>query len=137
MDHSTIGRHETLIPRPCDAMLKLLTFRFRKKPQPLPVPKFQQIEPRRPRFVAPLRVTGGALLLGYTACPDRPKTIGISPSLPQQTLELPAAPAPPAVPKMPPPRIIDTRKRKRIYIGPRGGRYHYSASGKKVYERKK
>ena len=26
---------------------------------------------------------------------------------------------------------------KKIYVGPRGGRYHYSASGKKVYERKK
>lgn len=26
---------------------------------------------------------------------------------------------------------------KRIYTGPRGGRYHYSASGKKVYERRK
>ena len=24
-----------------------------------------------------------------------------------------------------------------IYTGPRGGRYHYSASGKKVYERKR
>lgn len=26
---------------------------------------------------------------------------------------------------------------KEIYEGPRGGQYHYSASGKKVYERKK
>jgi len=24
-----------------------------------------------------------------------------------------------------------------IYVGPRGGRYHYSATGKKVYERRK
>ncbi len=24
-----------------------------------------------------------------------------------------------------------------IYVGPRGGRYHYSSSGKKVYERRK
>ena len=26
---------------------------------------------------------------------------------------------------------------KDIYVGPRGGHYHYSASGRKVYERKK
>jgi hypothetical protein len=26
---------------------------------------------------------------------------------------------------------------KTIYVGPRGGRYHYSASGKKVYERRR
>jgi hypothetical protein len=26
---------------------------------------------------------------------------------------------------------------KTIYIGPRGGKYHYIASGKRVYERKK
>lgn len=26
---------------------------------------------------------------------------------------------------------------KEIYVGPRGGRYHYSKSGKKVYEKKK
>ncbi len=26
---------------------------------------------------------------------------------------------------------------KKIYVGPRGGRYHYSKSGRKVYERKR
>jgi hypothetical protein len=26
---------------------------------------------------------------------------------------------------------------KTIYVGPRGGRYHYSDSGKKVYERRR
>jgi hypothetical protein len=30
-----------------------------------------------------------------------------------------------------------TASGQRIYEGPRGGQYHYSASGKKVYERKK
>ena len=30
-----------------------------------------------------------------------------------------------------------TASGKDIYVGPRGGHYHYSASGKKVYERKK
>lgn len=29
-----------------------------------------------------------------------------------------------------------TRSSNKIYIGPRGGKYHYSKSGKKVYEKK-
>jgi len=30
-----------------------------------------------------------------------------------------------------------TKRGKNIYVGPRGGRYHYSKSGKKVYEKKR
>lgn len=39
----------------------------------------------------------------------------------------------------PAPRIIEVPQHqttKKVYTGPRGGRYHYSASGSKVYERK-
>lgn len=34
-------------------------------------------------------------------------------------------------------QVGTTKKGQPIYVGPRGGRYHYSASGKKVYERKR
>ena len=30
-----------------------------------------------------------------------------------------------------------SREEREIHVGPRGGRYHYSSSGKKVYERRK
>jgi len=30
-----------------------------------------------------------------------------------------------------------TKRGKKIYVGPRGGRYHYSKNGKKVYEKKR
>lgn len=33
--------------------------------------------------------------------------------------------------------IETTSSGRQIYTGPRGGKYHYSKSGKKVYERKK
>ena len=68
-----------------------------------------------------------------------------TPATAEKTAAPPAAEAPPSKEKAaaPPPSNAGTptgektATGKDIYAGPRGGKYHYSASGKKVYERKK
>src|SRR5260221_593047 len=128
-------------------MLARLLSRSRKKPAPpIPVPTFQQIEPRRPRLLIPLIAIAFALG-AYLAWPEYPPPPSAPPIVATPVIvPLPApipasspatAPEPPAIPDEPATKIIDKRKEKTIYIGPRGGRYHYSASGKKVYERRK
>ena len=49
----------------------------------------------------------------------------------------PAAAAPASQPPTGTPTGTTTTKGQPIYTGPRGGQYHYSDSGKKVYERRK
>jgi hypothetical protein len=71
------------------------------------------------------------------AADAQPGTIGSSAAVDQVS-----ATVPPRSPQdSPTPRITGTPSGdttatgKTIYVGPRGGLYHYSASGRKVYER--
>jgi hypothetical protein len=133
-------------------MLNRLIDRFRKKTEPPPLrgPTFGQIEPARsPRLLIPSLVAIGASLGAYLAWPEQkprvaPAAAG-APLVPGRTAAI--------APEMPAAQILDRReeiatrphvaatpalpKKKKIYTGPRGGRYHFSASGKKVYERKR
>jgi hypothetical protein len=132
-------------------MLAGLLSRFRKKAEPLSLrgPTFEQIEPARPpRLLIPSLVAIGAALGAYLAWPEQKpqvapaagaslipgRTATIAPEMPaaqipaqrEQTATQPESAAAPTL-----------SKKKSIHIGPRGGRYHFSASGKKVYERKR
>jgi hypothetical protein len=68
------------------------------------------------------------------------RLVGETPSTTQQPLSESSA-SPPAAKTTPTvtgtPTGTTTRSGAPIYVGPRGGRYHYSPSGKKVYERRK
>ena len=122
-------------------MLNRLIARFRKKPE-LPairVPTFEQFQTRRPpRLLVASILAMGGIIASYLACPTTRQRIE---SVPVQSIPKPPLPVPKnealAIPDEESAQIVDTRKRKTIYIGPRGGRYHYSANGGKVYEKKK
>src|SRR5258708_386261 len=115
--------------------------RFLKRSTPHRVPSLQQIEPRRPRLLIPALIAISAAIAGYLAWPDQnptpPPIISSTPAPVANPLIPLPTPAEPQQAEVKPPIISDRRQAKTIHIGPRGGRYHYSASGKKVYEHRK
>ena len=79
-----------------------------------------------------------AVNAGYTPCSAcRPPTLRDSGRAEEQPQGQAASASGQAVKKTDTPTGETTATGKPIYVGPRGGHYHYSKSGKKVYERRR
>lgn len=79
---------------------------------------------------------------GSAEAPAKPTTAAAKPETPASTAKSTDTPSKPATPTAKAgagetPNGTTTASGQPNYTGPRGGEYHYSASGKKVYTRKK